>query len=190
MTGTELYNSVLQLGFSQSFDELEPVFYEAANLALCQLSRLFPEEAVREITVSPGEGYYTTLRGKDLDPRFLGFSHTPLFFEGRGLIPGRDYLLRGGSLLVPSERTGIPLTLCYCIFPRRLTPDNREEALSLEGQAEHLLPLLTASILWEQDDPELANRYYSLYRAALGEAQRERIPRFSAGMLSTNGWDL
>ena len=189
MTGNELYHSVMHLGYARSLDDLEGLFYEAANLAIRRICRQFPIERYKTVTVPKTAGYYTPLSGKKLDPCFLHFCALPLFENGVPLSSGRDYILRGGDILIPSEKADRELLLCYVVSPRRLTEDCLEEEISCREDAEHLVPLLTATILWAQDDEELSNRYHALFRNAQTELAISRAPMHFSGYRVVGGWD-
>ena len=189
MTGNELYRSVIHLGYARSLDDLEDLFYEAANLAVRRITQQFPIERYTTVCVSTKPGYYTPLAGKGIDPHFLHFAAAPLFENGYPLCPGRDYLVQGGDLLIPSEKAERTLLVCYTVSPQRITEDNLEEDISCRADTEHLIPLLTASILWAQDDEDLSNRYHALFQTAKAELLQSRAPLHHSGYQLVGGWD-
>ena len=69
MTGRELYESVLTLGFAKSLDEWEDGFLPMANLALRTVTNLFPPMGTAEVVVRP-VGYSAKIDGALLVPRF------------------------------------------------------------------------------------------------------------------------
>ena len=168
MTGRELYDSVLALGFARSLDEWEGAFLPMANLALRTVTNLFPPMECVTVTVRP-EGYSARLDGARLVPRFRRYARTPLLLEGVPLREGRDYSRMGGLLLVEPCFAGREVTLRAECNAHRLTADSMETELDCPEEACHLLPLLLASLLWAREDETLAAEYYARYRTAAGE---------------------
>lgn len=168
MTGRELYDSVLALGFARSLDDWEEAFLPMANLALRTVTNLFPPLGCARVTVRP-EGYSARLDGGCLVPRFRRYARTPLLLDGVPLREGRDYHRSGGALLVEPAFEGREVTLRAECNARRLTADGMEEELDCPEEACHLLPFLLASLLWAREDEALSADYYARYRTAAGE---------------------
>ena len=189
MTGKELYESVMSLGRAESLDDVEKVYFEAVNLALAQITRQFPLKRSKRAVITADEGEkYIPIVGEELDEDFLGFCHRPVTADDRGLCPGRDYYLEEGTLYLSEGLRGHPLRFHYDTVARRVTPDTFGEPIECTREALHLLPLLTASIVWASEDESLATRYHSLFRNAQAELLRFRLPTSSSGYELVGGW--
>lgn len=168
MTGTELYECTLALGFAKSLDEWENGFLPMANLALRTVTNLFPPMGTAEVEVRP-EGYGAKLDGALLVPRFRRYARVPLLLDGEPLREGRDFHMSGGTLVVEPYFAGRTVTLRAECNARKLTADSMETELDCPEEACHLLPLLLASILWAREDEALSAGYYARYRTAASE---------------------
>ena len=168
MTGRELYESVLALGFAKSLDEWEDGFLPMANLALRTVTNLFPPMGTVEVEVRP-MGYSAKIDGALLVPRFRRYARVPLLLDGEPLREGRDYRVSGGCLAVEPYFAGKTVTLRAECNAKKITADSMEAEVDCPEEACHLLPLLLASILWAREDEELSAGYYTRYRAAASE---------------------
>ena len=168
MTGRELYESVLALGFAKSLDEWEDGFLPMANLALRTVTNLFPPVGMAEAVIRP-LGYGARLEGALLVPRFRRYARVPLLLDGEPLREGRDFHVSGAALVVEPCFAGKTVTLRAECNARKLTADSMEAELDCPEEACHLLPLLLASILWAREDEELSQGYYARYRTAASE---------------------
>ena len=186
MTGRELYDSVLALGFAKSLDEWEEAFLPMANLALRTVTNLFPPMGSATAEIRP-EGYSARLVGRELIPRFRRYARVPLLLEGEPLREGRDFRYAGDALAVEPRYAGREVTVRAECNARRLTADSMDAELDCPEEAVHLLPLLLASILWAREDAELSAEYHTRYRAAAGELLSS--PRgFSVSYRREGGW--
>ncbi len=188
MNGNELLTAVTAMGFACSPDELQHYFFTIANQSLRQIAVVFPLLKEKEITLTPKDTYYTSLTLTDYVDDFLSLAPSPLSSQGQFFIGGRDYYKEGKTLFIPKERTG-KLTVRYHALPEQLTPSNMALPLSINPVAEHLLPLLCASYLWAQDEPEISLRYLKLYSKEAGILRGQQHLHAGASYQSINGWD-
>lgn len=189
MTGTELMDTVARMGFEKTLDDNEVYFYRAANMALLQLTRIFPLFGCLALTHTDGENYFTDYDIESLKGDFRAFPDRPIRFGSLLLTEGRDYLLDGSRIRLMSGRGKGELEIRYLRRPKKLSPNTKEEEIDLPQDAVHLLPLLIASYLWVDDRAELASYYMGLYRTELAEARRTRYAHAGGGYQVTNGWD-
>lgn len=189
MTGSELLDTVARMGFEKTLDENEVYFYRAANMALLQLTRIFPLYATFTVRHEDGESYFTDYDVEALRGDFRAFGDRPARLGSLLLAEGRDYTVDGSRLRLIRGRGAGDLEIRYYRRPRRFSADNLEEELDLPKDAEHLLPLLLASYLWIDDRSDLATYYLGLYRTELAEARRSRYAHAGGGYAVKNGWD-
>ena len=116
----------------------------------------------------------------------LSLDTPPKDSDGRALKEGRDYRVQNGILYL-SERVKGKLNLTLTRAPRRFdlscdAPDVRAEAVSL-------LPLLTASYAWLDDDRDKALFYLAMYRESLARVRTNgRCAGVGGGYGEGNGW--
>lgn len=150
-------------------------------------------------TISNLVVYEDLFSGKDVDipeysPRreispldycddFRAFAGLPTDSQGT---PINEAVLRDGRITLPYDFTG-DIYLTYYRLPRKASSDNPNERIDVSKECAALLPLLTASFLWLDDDPSKAQYYMSLYRDGIAN-----IKRFSTIHINTeyrtNGW--
>ena len=101
----------------------------------------------------------------------FGRATLPILCDGIPVTPS-DPLLRlahGYVLSVPKDARGTYEVIYERALPRYKDEDSDEEEIPLDGDLVDLLPLLVASYVWLDDEPEKAARYEALYRAATAE---------------------
>ena len=115
---------------------------------------------------------------------FLGFTGEITDGEGRSLtevrLLGTKMFFRGGfcgEVILPYYRN---LTV-----PNLSAPD---EPIDIPREYETLLPLLSASYILLDRDPEKAEYYGDAYRRALSEIKHKGVSGISNGYISVNGW--
>ncbi len=100
--------------------------------------------------------------------------------------PIKHTLLRGERLLVPIDYEG-DIFLDYYRTPAPIVKDNDEQSIDISAEMAPLLPLLTASFLWLDDDSDKAQYYLALYRQSLATIMRYSL-RAVNNEYETNGW--
>ena len=91
----------------------------------------------------------------------------------------------GGILTLPSDTEG-EIKLIYRRSPKKIYSDMTED-IDLPPECESLLPFLTASFMWLEDDADMAQYYMALYKSALSTVKSELLGRLDTEY-KTNGW--
>ena len=115
---------------------------------------------------------------------FLAFGELPTDGRGRA-VRGARFL--GSRLYLPEDCEGV-VNLSYRRRPKVPTLDSVDEELDLPAECETLLPLLTASYLWLDDDREKAEFYLDAYREQMSILRRYVSPVAGRGYDVMNGW--
>ena len=97
----------------------------------------------------------------DLISDFGYVTRAPVDKDGIALLASS---IVGGALRVPYSWSG-EIFVYYKPIHTSLLLSDAENEIELPAMTEHLLPILTASYLWLDDDPEKAEYYASVYRA-------------------------
>lgn len=117
-------------------------------------------------------------------PDFLSAGELPA--DRRGT-PVRGAEIIGNRLTMPAGCPGT-VRLTYAHLPEKITADNKEEAIDVPPEAEHLLPLLTAAYLWLDADASKAGYYMSLYRDGVSRLTASVRGQINTSYGSTNAW--
>lgn len=95
-------------------------------------------------------------------------------------------IIRDGRISVPFGFKG-DLYLTYHRTPSPITRESQNLPIDISAECASLLPLLTASFMWLDDDAPKAQYYMSLYRDSIAN-----IRRYSSTQIDTtyrvNGW--
>ena len=188
MTLNELKNEVASLGFESDID-IDGLFITCANRALRMIASAVPmTETLRVYEDDLPDGNidstdWVRLELKSRLDDFVKLISQPTDADGNTIIGAEE---DNGSLIIPRS-CKLPLLIKYQRMPKRLTAEDRDRQIDVTRQTEHLLPLLTASFLWLDDDSEKSQYYMALYQSminGIGSAGR------GASDLSyrTNGW--
>lgn len=94
--------------------------------------------------------------------------------------------ISSGTLTLPSDFSGY-IRLRYLRSPRIPAREDRDIELDLPEEARELLPLLVASYLWLDDDPDKAEYYRALYTDGI-KTLRQNVFRRLDTEYRTNGW--
>lgn len=105
--------------------------------------------------------------------------------DSRGA-PIEGSAIKDGVLSLPYDFSG-ELTLTYRRCPVVPSGDDKDEKIDIPSETEELLPLLVASYLWLDDDPEKAQYYLSLYKDGISTLRRFS-PMHMDHAYVTNGW--
>ena len=123
---------------------------------------------------------------------FLSLECPPIKAESDLTILNRGYFLDGQStLLFPYDSKGC-FKVLYRRRPRSLenigAAEDDTTEIDLDTELCALLPLLVASYLWLEDEPDMASYYLTLYRERAADIER-RIDDLSPTVIkSVNGW--
>ena len=123
---------------------------------------------------------------------FLSLESPPIKAESDITILNHGYFIDGQStLLFPCDSKGC-FKVLYRRRPRALENTGAAEddiqEIDLDAELCSLLPLLVASYLWIEDEPDMASHYLTLYRERAADIER-RIDDLSPVVIkSVNGW--
>lgn len=124
-----------------------------------------------------------------LVPDFDRFKTPPLIMCGDRIASDSNYAILGGkTLLLPIAYPGI-YTVEYLAKPTPISadlPDNT--VIGLDDDLCALLPLLIASYVWLDDEPEKAQYYYNLYTQRAAEISLSTRGDSTLPFISVNGW--
>ena len=126
---------------------------------------------------------YTEYQVKDLAEDFMAFVFQPTDDGGKN-IDGAS--VRGGIMRIPDGYCG-KVNLIYKKSPKKIL-GNPDEDIILPDGCEHLLPLLAASFVWLDDDPDKAQYYMSLYREAMSAVKYYDRAHIDNLCHVNNGW--
>ena len=193
MTVKEVKDAVKGYGYSLDLADNDDLFYTVLNLAIREINRLRPrtESIVIEHpsenggTVGAVEGVLEYDLSKMCDD--LDFATLPLLKNGVPTYPEdpRGMLLHGAKLRLPIAESGT-YEVIYEKKPSRFKNEEDDaKDLPLDGDLCELVPLLVASYVWLDDEPDKAQHYGALYRAAKAEIRRH--PTISH-FIDRNGW--
>lgn len=101
--------------------------------------------------------------------------------------PIRGVTIHGGTLTLPADYVG-EVRLRYRRAPLRIRTGEENERLDIPTEAAHLLPLLTASYLWLDDEPERSEYYMTLYRTGLSALKYTGSPTLDLHYENVNNW--
>lgn len=151
--------------------------YTISNLAV------FSDEKNTEVIDIPEYTPRRELSPSDYCQDFRAFAGLPKDASGNTIDTA---ILSDGRISMPFEFSGI-IYLTYYRLPRKINGDDGNEKIDIPDECSALLPLLTASFMWLDDDASKAQYYMSLYRDAI-----VNIKRFSTVRVNTeyrvNGW--
>ncbi len=142
--------------------------------------------SIKELAEDLSIPLYSRLREVDPtngDGDLRSFCHSPYYADGKEV---KEAVLKGEKLFLPAEFQG-EIFLDYYRAPTHITADNPEQSIDISEEVSPLLPLLTASYLWLDDDSEKAQYYMALYRQSLATVMRYSI-RSLDSKYKTNGW--
>ncbi len=146
---------------------------------LCCYGERFGED----VSLIPEHEAYRVIKIGERVKDFRAFAALPEDTHGRKI---EGAVLRGESLLLPRDFCG-ELVLTYFRTPRKITSEDTDTPIDVSEEMATLLPLLTASFLWLDDDADKAQYYMALYREALSGILRYSKVQIDTGY-TTNGW--
>ena len=115
----------------------------------------------------------------------LSLDAPPLDESGNFLREGIDYRLQNGRLYLSDKVKG-QLKLTLRRAPARFSMDR--ESPDVRKDCAHLLPLLTASYVWLDDDREKSLFYLTMYRESLARTLKSGQNDGVGGYITSNGW--
>ena len=140
----------------------------------------------------PAYEAYTRYDMTTLVDDFLTISSPPIIEDEEYERLSGDYDVEGGRvILLPYSVTGC-FKVLYNRRPKELinngSAQDDESVLDLDEELCSLIPVLIASYIWLEDEPDRAQYYYSLYQARAGEILARERNLSPVQMKSCNGW--
>lgn len=174
MNYQELINNIKSLGFAED-DEIQElaesgVLYDSINRAITEINlNIAPIYSTYEFDITDEDTGYLYIIMPDVDDAFLEFMDTPILYEKNGsqfYQKFSDYQIETESTVVinADENKGsfrIFYKMAHDTFNGTEKELNAEVPLPLK--AHHLVPLLAASYVLEDDEPVKAAKYYNSY---------------------------
>ena len=126
---------------------------------------------------------YKELLPEDYCDGFRAFCGLPTDKDGN---PVSEVKLIDGRIIAPFDYKG-ELYLTYYRTPAPIDTEDYDYPIDVSDECAPLLPLLTASFTWLDDDAAKAQYYMSLYRDLVANVKRYSTARVDAAYV-TNGW--
>lgn len=121
---------------------------------------------------------------RDLTKNFFGFTTLPVDERGAAV---KNAYFRDDTLFVPREYEG-EIHLTYRRLPRSINPDAQDAEIDMTPTFSHLLPLLTASYLWLDDDAAKSQFYLQMYLEGVRDIRLNRPSFAENGITDTHHW--
>ena len=152
-------------------------YYTVSSLAV------YEELKGNRITDVPDYTPYIELDPEDYCDGFRAFSGYPKDSKGRTV---KTVELRDGRIRAPFDFRG-ELFLTYYRTPALISANSPNAKIDVSEECAPMLPLLTASFLWLDDDAAKAQYYMSLYRDLVANVKRYASNRVDT-KYNDNGW--
>lgn len=127
---------------------------------------------------------FRAYRMRELVKDFFGFTTLPSDACG---VAVKNAYFRDDTLFVPREYEG-EIHLTYRRLPRSINPDAPDAEIDMTPTFSHLLPLLTASYLWLDDDPVKSQFYLQMYMEGVRDIRLSRPSFAENGITDTHHW--
>ena len=145
-----------------------------------------------EVADIPAYEAYTRYDVKELVPDFMALCSPPIKEEEENTLLNQEYEQEGDSIiLLPHDKRGVYKVL-YEHRPTAIentgaTTEDAQE-LDLDDELCSLMPILVASYVWIEDEPEKSEYYMSLYRERVQEIVLFRKETAPVLIKNVNGW--
>lgn len=126
---------------------------------------------------------YVEICPEDYCRGFRAFASLPTDAQGRTV---ESIRLEDGKLRAPFDYRG-ELYLTYYRAPAPITNEDYDARIDVSDECAPLLPILTASFMWLDDDAGKAQYYMSLYRDLAANIKRYSTRKIDT-VYSVNGW--
>lgn len=144
----------------------------------------------------PACGKYSRYDISELASDFLGLVSPPVIENVSVKLSGKyltnEYDVENGRILLISNSISGIFKIYYKRRPMQIS--SREQASSntakidLDEELCAVLPLLVASYVWIEDEPEKAQYYLSLYNERAFDIQRRNVDHAPVKMINITGW--
>ena len=123
---------------------------------------------------------------------FLSLAKPPILEGESKHYLNKDYEVEENNVIsVSSNFSGI-VRIVYKHKPNKLiysvSPKEDDTPIDLDEELCELLPMLVASFIWAEDEPELANYYMNIYREWAQRIELLREDHSVVTIKNTNGW--
>ena len=152
-------------------------YFTVSNLAV------FNDLTSDRMTDIPEYKPYRELYIGDFCENFRAFGSQPCDKNGN---PISSVKLADGRIYAPFDFRG-ELYLTYYRAPAKIEGDDPNEVIDVSEECAPMLPLLTASFMWLDDDAAKAQYYMSLYRDMVTNVKRFQTSKIDAEY-RVNGW--
>lgn len=178
--GKEFITGPVRLRFSGEY------LYSVKNVAMYE--HIYSDNAAD----IPAYEAYTRYDMTALAEDFLTLSTPPITEDEEYKKLSGDYDVEGGRvILLPYSVTGC-FKVLYNRRPKELIAkglaQDDEDVIDLDEELCSLLPVLIASFIWLEDEPDRAQYYYSQYQARAGEILAREKNLSPVQYRSCNGW--
>lgn len=178
--GKEFITGPVRLRFSGEY------LYSVKNVAMYE--HIYSDNAAD----IPAYEAYTRYDMTALAEDFLTLSTPPITEDEEYKKLSGDYDVEGGRvILLPYSVTGC-FKVLYNRRPKELIAkglaQDDESLLDLDEELCSLIPVLIASYIWLEDEPDRAQYYYSQYQARAGEILARERNLSPVQIKSCNGW--
>ncbi len=177
---SEFVGGLVRLRFTGEY------LYSVKNIAM------YKQLLGAEVQDIPAYESYTRYDISKLVDDFLALSCPPIKEAERNVILNQDYEVEGNSIiLLPYENKGV-YKVMYERRPALIedTGDvtNDENTIDLDEELCSLLPVLIASYVWIDDEPQKSEYYMSLYRERANDIERRTKDATPVTIKSSNRW--
>ncbi len=126
---------------------------------------------------------YVELCAEDVCEGFRAFASQPCDKDGN---PVSAVKLADGKIRAPFDFRG-EIYITYYRSPSLISGNDENELIDVSDECAPMLPLLTASFMWLDDDAAKAQYYMSLYRDMIANVKRYSTSKIDAEY-RVNGW--
>jgi hypothetical protein len=144
----------------------------------------FPYTSGEDVTDIPIFTKEKEYKISDVIADFLAFTRMPTDKDGYEISGAR---ICADTLYLPSDFKG-EVNILYKRKPEALCIDYPDAEIDIPRSTENLLPLLVASYLWLDDDPDKAQYYMQLYRDEMARLKRYIPSVIGGGYQDVTGW--
>ena len=120
------------------------------------------------------------------DVVYLSISFDSGYIDDKNGNPIASVKLADGVIRAPFDFRG-ELYLTYYRSPAKIKGDDPNELIDVSEECAPMLPLLTASFMWLDDDAAKAQYYMSLYRDMVANVKRFQTSKIDVEY-RVNGW--
>lgn len=149
-----------------------------------------------EISDIPSYGSYSRYDMSDIAEDFLGFVSPPvielLSTETHSEHISSEYDIEDGRVVLLSNEINGLFKIMYKRKPKEInlkgTAAGDNSIIDLDEELCSLLPILIASYVWVEDEPEKAQYYLALYNERAVDIERRKVNSNPVKMINITGW--